>query len=53
MTDSKIFSYLRNVLLQISLIILCLESSQFLGKCENVNVENNGKFIVLLGDFAI
>jgi hypothetical protein len=53
MNDSKTFSYLSNVLFQISLTILCLESSQFLGKYENVNVENNGKFIVLLGDFAV
>jgi hypothetical protein len=48
------FSYLYNVLLHISLTILCLERSfQFLGKYQNVNVESNGKFIVLLGDFAI
>jgi len=53
MTYSKIFSYLSNVLLHISLTILCLESSQFPVKYEKCNVESNGKFIVLLGDFAI
>jgi hypothetical protein len=53
MTDNKIFSYLSNVLFHINLTILCLESSQFLGKYENLKVENNGKFIVLLIDFAI
>jgi len=47
MTDSKTVSYLSNVLLHISLTILCLESSQFLGQHENVNLENNGKFIFL------
>jgi hypothetical protein len=40
-------------MLHISLTILCLGSSQFPGKHENINVENNGKFIVLLGDFVI
>jgi len=53
MTGNKFFSYLNDVLLHISFTILCLESYQFLGKYENINLENNGKFIVLIGDFAI
>ena len=53
MTDSKIFAYLNNVLLHISLTNFCLEISQFLGKYENINVKNNRKFIVLLEDFAL